>query len=201
MCWSDWKYDSARRLFYMDGILQKVTEFARKAHGGQQRKFADEPYINHPVRVMEICRSYNPPIEVLVAALLHDVLEDTAVTREKIKEFLFPLLNEEKTIRTVMLVEELTDIYTKKDYPGWNRKKRKAKEAERLKKASPEAQTIKYADIIDNSMDIHNSKDDFAIQFLRECKLLLMAMTKGDELLRRRAVETVQRCIDEQSHT
>jgi guanosine-3',5'-bis(diphosphate) 3'-pyrophosphohydrolase len=184
----------------MEDILQKVTEFARKAHGDQRRKFVDEPYINHPVRVMEICRPCNSNIEVLVAALLHDVLEDTPVTREEIKDFLSGLMDEEKTIRTVKLVEELTDIYTKKEYPGWNRRKRLDEEAARLSKTSSESQTIKYADIIDNSMDIHGSNDEFAIKFLQECKSLLKVLTAGDDRLRQKAVDTVQRCIDEQNN-
>ena len=46
-----------------------------------------------------------------------------------------------------------TDIYTKQNYPGWNRRKRKQKEAERLAVAHPDAQTVKYADIIDNNIE------------------------------------------------
>ena len=181
----------------MDDILQKVTAFARQAHGDQRRKFVDEPYINHLVRVMEICRQYSTDMTILLAALLHDVLEDTNVTREEIKEFMLPLLNEEKTMRTVKLVEEMTDIYTKKKYPEWNRRKRKSKEVERLSSVSSGAQTIKYADIIDNSLDIKNAETDFARVFLFECKALLKVMTHGDNRLYKRAVETVQRCIEE----
>ncbi len=182
----------------MEDILQKVTEFARQAHGDQRRKFVDEPYINHPVRVMEICRQYNSSIEVLAAALLHDVVEDTAVTAGEIKNFLFPLLDEEKALHTVKLVEELTDIYTKENYPGWNRRKRKDKERERLCGTSSEAQTIKYADIIDNSGDIKNSKGDFAKIFLLECRTILKTIMKGDNRLYKRAIETVEQCIEEQ---
>lgn len=185
----------------MEDILQKVTAFARQAHGNQRRKFVDEPYINHPVRVMETCRQYNSGIEVLIAALLHDVLEDTPVTAGEIKEFLLPLLDKEKTLHTLRLVEELTDIYTKENYPGWNRRKRKDKERERLNDTSPEAQTIKYADIIDNSVDIKNSEGDFASIFLLECRTILKTITKGDNRLYKKAVETVERCIAEQSDT
>jgi (p)ppGpp synthase/HD superfamily hydrolase len=183
----------------MEEILQKVTEFARKAHGDQRRKFVDEPYINHPVRVMEICRQYNASIEVLSAALLHDVVEDTPVTADQIKEFLLPLLDEEKASHTIKLVDELTDIYTAKNYPAWNRGKRKDKERERLHDTSSEAQTIKYADIIDNSGDIKNSKGDFARIFLFECRTILKTIMKGDNRLYKRAVETVEQCIEEQS--
>ncbi|HKO82078.1 MAG TPA: hypothetical protein VJU78_16840, partial [Chitinophagaceae bacterium] len=63
---------------------------------------------------------------------------------------------------------------------------------------SSQAQTIKYADIIDNSVDIKNSEDEFARIFLFECRALLKAMTKGDDRLYKKAVETVQQCIEEQ---
>lgn len=182
----------------MEDILQKVTEFARQAHGDQRRKFVDEPYINHPIRVMEICRQYNSNIEVLAAALLHDVLEDTAVTAGEIKNFLLPLLDEEKTLHTVKLVEELTDIYIKESYPGWNRRKRKDMEAERLSNTSSATQTIKYADIIHNSIDIKNSKADFARIFLSGCSSLLKVIPNGDNRLYKKAVETVEQCIEEQ---
>ena len=181
----------------MDELIQKVTGFASQAHGDQQRKFVDEPYINHLVRVMEICKQYSSDVAILSAALLHDVLEDTTVTREEIKNFLLPLLNEKKAIHTLNLVEELTDIYTKKQYPEWNRRKRKSKEVERLSKTSSEAQTIKYADIIDNSLDIKHAETDFARVFLFECRALLKAMTRGDSRMHERAVETVEHCIDE----
>ena len=111
--------------------------------------------------------------------------------------FLLPLMNEKKAIRTLNLVEELTDTYTKNQYPEWNRRKRKSKEVERLSKTSSEAQTIKYADIIDNSLDIKDAETDFARVFLFECRALLKAMTRGDSRLHDRAVETVEHCIGE----
>jgi (p)ppGpp synthase/HD superfamily hydrolase len=179
----------------MEDILQRVTEFATAAHGEQRRKFVDEPYINHPVRVMQICREYNKPVEILVAALLHDVLEDTDTTAEEIYDFLLPLTGQRLSEAALNLTIELTDIYTKAKYPAWNRRKRLAKEAERISTVSSSAQTIKYADIIDNSLDIHNSQDDFAAKFLQECRSLLKVLTKGDNDLRQRAIETVEQCI------
>jgi (p)ppGpp synthase/HD superfamily hydrolase len=186
-------------LDYMEEILQKVKEFARQAHGDQRRKFIDEPYINHPIRVMEICRQYDANIETLSAALLHDVLEDTVVTADQIKEFLLPLLNEETTAHTIKLIKELTDVYTKKSYPGLNRRERKDKERERLRNTSSHAQTIKYADIIDNSTDIKNLNNNFAKVFLLECRTILKTIMKGDQRLYKRAVETVEQGIEEQS--
>ncbi|MGN6617321.1 MAG: HD domain-containing protein [Ilyomonas sp.] len=61
----------------MNQVIEKVQDFAGKAHAGQKRKYTPEPYIVHPVRVMQICKEYTSSILVLCAALLHDVLEDT----------------------------------------------------------------------------------------------------------------------------
>ncbi len=56
---------------------------------------------------------------------------------------------------------------------------------------SADAQTIKYADIIDNSNEISTNDPDFARVFLSECRNLLKRMDRGDENLRKRAVDAV----------
>jgi (p)ppGpp synthase/HD superfamily hydrolase len=183
----------------MEDTLKNIIDFADQAHGEQMRKFTPERYIVHPIRVMEICKEYTDDITILAAALLHDVLEDTPVTKEKIHEFLVKVIDKEDAVKTVTLVEELTDIYIKSDYPQWNRRKRKAKEAERLGKTSADSQTVKYADIIDNSTEIVNHKTDFAHVYLFESKALLKRMTQGDQRLYQRALETVDKCIEQLS--
>jgi (p)ppGpp synthase/HD superfamily hydrolase len=174
-----------------DHILQRVTGFAEKAHSGQTRKYSPEPYIVHPVRVMNICKGYTTDITVLCAALLHDVLEDTSVSRKEISEFLEKLMDKEKASRTVDLVVELTDVYTKQSFPQYNRKKRKQLEMERIVKTSAGAQTVKYADILDNSREIVNHDRHFASVFLRECKNLLNTMNKGNQELYQKALDAV----------
>lgn len=179
----------------MDDVLKKVRDYADKAHGNQQRKYSPERYIVHPVRVMELCRPHTDKLPVLAAALLHDVLEDTPVTKERLREYLLTLMVEEEANETVLLVVELTDIYTKTAHPRWNRKKRKRKEAERIQKTSGDSQTVKYADIIDNCREIVQHDPDFAKVFLRECKNLLTVMQKGNETLYRLAIDTVNNCL------
>lgn len=172
-------------------IIEKVKMYADQAHGKQMRKYERERYIVHPIRVMEIVRDYSSDLPVLAAALLHDVLEDTAVTQAEMKTFLESVMDREAAAHTLSLVEELTDIYIKKNFPGMNRRARRIKEAERLSTASSEAQTIKYADIIDNVTDIAKHDPDFGLVFSRECKNLLSTMTRGDTNLHQKAVKTV----------
>jgi len=180
----------------MEETLKKITEFAREAHGDQRRKFAPEPYIVHPIRVMELCRQHTNDIAVLAAALLHDVLEDTSVTADQMEDFLVTVLNEKQAKQTGQLVIELTDVYIKKNFPEWNRRKRRAKETERLSKASGHAQTVKYADIIDNSRDIVNAESDFARKYLEECLAIVKAMKQGNKDLYEKALATVEECLE-----
>ncbi len=172
-------------------VLDKVIAFADKAHGNQVRKYANERYIEHPKRVMKLCSAYTQKLEVLAAAVLHDVLEDTPVTRNEMVAFLSTVMTEEQASTTVSLVEELTDVYVKQDYPAWNRRKRKASELERLINTSADSQTIKYADIIDNSEDVVKSDPDFARVFLHEYNTMLKKLNKGDQQLYQKAVQKV----------
>jgi len=176
----------------MDSVLEIVKAYAAGAHGDQQRKYSSERFIAHPVRVMEICRRYTGKQPLLAAALLHDVLEDTPVTQEDLHGFLLGVMAEDEAGETMLLVVELTDVFTKLAHPQWNRKKRKKKEAERIRTTSGDSQTVKYADIIDNCREIANHDPDFAGVFLRECRDLLRVIQKGEQALYREAIETVQ---------
>ena|SRR5687767_8040394 len=178
-------------------ILEKIITFADRAHGDQQRKYTDERYIQHPVRVMKTCRHYGYSLPVLAAAILHDVLEDTDSTLQDLKEFLLNVMNEADTNYTLSLVTELTDIYTKDHYPRMIRRKRKAKEAIRIEKISAEAQTIKYADIIDNAKGMAEQDADFAHVYLTECMALLEKMKKGNKELHKEAIDAVKKEMDQ----
>jgi guanosine-3',5'-bis(diphosphate) 3'-pyrophosphohydrolase len=177
-------------------ILQKITEFADRAHGDQRRKYTPERYIAHPVRVMELCRQFTNDIRILAAALLHDVLEDTPVTADALNQFLLTVMNPSDAERTLELVTDLTDVYVKQDYPKLNRRSRKAKELQRLEKTSADSQTIKYADIIDNTKEIVGHDPDFAKVFLYECRTNLRKLDKGNTELYKMAVEVVNKGID-----
>ena len=68
-------------------IIDKAYNFAKKSHGDQKRK-SGEPYIIHPIHTALILADLELDKESIMAGLLHDVMEDTAATREiMIKEF------------------------------------------------------------------------------------------------------------------
>ena len=66
-------------------LIEKGYEVARKAHEGQKRK-SGEPYIIHPLYVALILADLELDKETITAGLLHDVVEDTIMTREQIIE-------------------------------------------------------------------------------------------------------------------
>ena len=66
-------------------LIEKAYQIAKKAHEGQVRK-SGEPYIIHPLCVAIILADLELDKETIVAGLLHDVLEDTTMTSDEIKE-------------------------------------------------------------------------------------------------------------------
>jgi len=76
--------------------LKKVKEayrFSDEMHLGQMRK-SGEPYISHPIAVAEICAEWKLDSQAIMAALLHDVMEDQGVKKEElIERFGAPVAN------------------------------------------------------------------------------------------------------------
>jgi guanosine-3',5'-bis(diphosphate) 3'-pyrophosphohydrolase len=69
--------------------LSEAYRFSDAAHAGQKRQSGD-PYISHPLAVAEILADWHLDSQTLMAALLHDVLEDAAITKEEISDAFGP---------------------------------------------------------------------------------------------------------------
>lgn len=164
-----------------DDLCDRALKFARKAHGSinQRRKYTGEPYIVHPIAVAEIVRTVPHTPEMIAAAYLHDVVEDTAVTLEEVKT--------EFGREVAELVGWLTDVSTPAD---GNRRTRKAIDREHSARAPASAQTIKLADLIDNTKAIKPHDPGFWEVYRREKNQLLEVLTKGDRTLWLRARES-----------
>lgn len=65
--------------------VHRARLFSARAHQGQQR-YSGEPYISHPIAVARILADMRMNVECIVAALLHDVIEDTPTAKEQIEE-------------------------------------------------------------------------------------------------------------------
>src|SRR5512144_862244 len=66
-------------------LVERAFQFSDSAHRGQFRK-SGEPYITHPLAVASILSQWRLDAEGLAAALLHDVMEDTSVTRNELEK-------------------------------------------------------------------------------------------------------------------
>ena len=67
-------------------LFDKAVKFAIDAHRGAERKGKGYPYVLHPMEAAGIVASLSNEPELLAAAILHDTVEDTAVTPEMILE-------------------------------------------------------------------------------------------------------------------
>jgi GTP diphosphokinase / guanosine-3',5'-bis(diphosphate) 3'-diphosphatase len=66
------------------GVVRKAYEFSAKVHEGQRRR-SGEPYLQHPIAVAGVLTSLKTDVTAIVAALLHDTLEDTMATPEELE--------------------------------------------------------------------------------------------------------------------
>jgi (p)ppGpp synthase/HD superfamily hydrolase len=148
--------------------FSSVVEFATAAHHGQKRKYTKDNYINHPLEVARRVKERYDDDNMMAAAVLHDVLEDTEVTHSELRVFLHKVFSVESAEDILKLVHELTDVYTKEDFPSYNRKMRKSMEALRLAYVSKRAKQIKKIDIEHNSESIEEHDPKFAKVFLEE---------------------------------
>src|SRR5512145_2339584 len=99
--------------------VQAAYDFAYQAHEGQRRR-SGEPYITHPVAVADLLADLRLDAQTLIAAILHDVMEDT------------PTLKEEITTRFGTEVAELVDGVSKLDQIQF--KSRREAQAESFRK-------------------------------------------------------------------
>lgn len=126
----------------MNTLLKALT-VAATAHTGQYRKgLPKTPYINHPIQVAYLLADYGniSNEDILTAAVLHDTIEDTALTYDEIcAEFGEVIAN---------IVNECTDD---KSLP---KEQRKLLQIEHASTISNEAKLVKLADKISNLTDI-----------------------------------------------
>lgn len=168
----------------MRDLLHAATLFAKAAHDsiGQTRKFTDgQPYWIHPLEVAEIVAGVTDDAELQAAALLHDTLEDVPwVTAE----LLAALFGE----RVAALVVEVTNVSSDAD---GDREVRQALERAHMAGASPDAKTIKLADVLSNVSKLAERSPEFALSYLPEKAALLQALEGGDPTLRARCMAVV----------
>jgi (p)ppGpp synthase/HD superfamily hydrolase len=168
-------------------LIRDALATATEAHAGQIRNGAGGiPYIEHPVAVAELLAEHGWAEEVLAAALLHDVIEDSETTLDDLREkFGEPVTG---------LVGSLSDNETIADW-----KERKEEHRERVSTAGPKALAIYGADKLTNARALRGAWEEEGEAVAEELKVPLEdkldAWEADLELLRAVAAEV--RFLDE----
>lgn len=124
-------------------FLDKALLFAIKAHSGVERRGKGFPYIVHPMEAVAIVASITPDQELLAAAALHDVVEDTDYTIDDIKrEF------GERVARLVAAESDLV-VEGKSESDSWVERKQYA--IDRLAKLDKDAKIVSIGDKLSNA--------------------------------------------------
>jgi len=151
-----------------DSLILDAARFARERHESQTRKVTAAPYITHPARVASrVALLPDASAEMVAAAWLHDVVEDTGTPLHEIEQRFGPVV--------ARIVAGLTNHFTKEAYPDMNRRTRKVREIDRLMGQPLAIRRIKLLDRIDNLGEV-DPFDDFTRVYILESQELLDAM-------------------------
>ena len=173
-----------------DPLVVRAIQFASEAHEsiGHTRKYSGEPYIVHPIEVIDILlrvSSQEVTAEMIAAAACHDVVEDTPVTLDQVRDEFGDVVAD--------LVSWLTDVSVPSD---GNRKVRKALDLAHTAQAPVEAKNIKLADCVSNAPSITAHDPGFARKWLSEKEAILEACADADPALLAEAVRVLNECRD-----
>ncbi len=165
-------------------LIKKAGHFARRAHRGQRRKYRGSPYSHHPFRVARAVAAHEIGTSVTVAAaLLHDTVEDTAVSHA--------LIEREFGTEVAQLVRELTKL---KQPDVSDRRERFQNELTRLEGISREAKIIKLLDRIDNVRESRHVADGFTQRYLVESCQLAESLGDADPELKAELLLAIDDC-------
>ena len=157
-------------MFKKSESFARAWAFASKAHANQVRKYTGRPYVEHPLAVARMVSRFEHDDDMLLAAVLHDTVEDTPVTlRDIAREFGDPV---------AFLVSDLTDVSHLSD---GNRAVRKRRDLLHTAAAQPRAKTVKLMDLVHNSLSIVRHDRGFARQFLLEMQATLAVLRDASD--------------------
>ncbi len=124
----------------MIDLIDRAIRLAVAAHEGQVRKGDGDPYIVHPVAVALIVAQYGFSEAVIAAALCHDVLEDTEVTEDELRD---ELGDEVVTIVKLLSYDE-----------GISWEEQRKRYVEVVRRAPVEVKAVSTADKIHNARSL-----------------------------------------------
>jgi (p)ppGpp synthase/HD superfamily hydrolase len=169
-----------------------VLAFVALKHVMQVRKYTGEPYLRHLQNVAKMadgkCKfGYE-------IGLCHDLLEDTDCTFSELLTSLMRWGYEQvDAIFICNRVQDLTDVFIPENNPELNRGARKYLESMRLHSIDPVAQTVKYCDLIDNTVSIVERDKGFAKKYIPEKEAILTGMDLGNKIMYRKALQSLEK--------
>lgn len=158
-----------------------LFDYVKEMHGAQKRKYTGAPYYTHLLSVADRVEQYAQNGYETEIALCHDLIEDTECSLADLSGKLMSIgydIDEDEVI--LAGVDDLTDKYTTERYPTLNRAQRKELESVRIIASRPIAQTVKYADIIDNMLSLAEHDPGFARVYAREVDNYLGKINMGN---------------------
>lgn len=152
---------------------KKIAHHYHTVVAKQVRKYSGLPYTVHTSAVADIVARHGGSPIAIAAAHLHDTIEDTPLALAMLHdELLAHGVEESSAVLIGHYVSDLTDVFTKTDFPACNRRERKDMERNRQAAMSQGAKAIKMADCIDNAKDILINDPGFGKVFVSEVRKL-----------------------------
>ncbi len=171
----------------MEKILDSVFKFVIEAHKGQKRKFTDVDYVTHPMETANIlweATDHNITTDILSAALLHDVIEDTHINLEDIKN--------KFGSKIAYLVLELTSNKTEQLKMG-----KKNYLLNKINNMTSDAFTIKLADRLSNVSDLteRSVPKEYIKKYTEETLFILKGIKRKTNDLQKQLIDSITRIL------
>lgn len=174
-------------------LIKKAKKLAKEKHGGDKRKYDEKKdYYSHPQGVakrLQQFKSYKHNQEVIAAAYLHDILEETNMKYKELKS----LFNEQ----IADLVKELTSDSSKYSNTGDESKYlAKAKYlTDKINNMSEDARVIKLADRTDNVSDLSAAPQSFSDRYAKETGYILTHIQFIPNEVEKQLIESIWKYI------
>jgi (p)ppGpp synthase/HD superfamily hydrolase len=144
----------------MDELIKKARDFAELHHRNETRKFSSSPYFVHPGNVAKLMEEFKQTPEIIAAAYLHDIIENTTITYEDLlREF-------GKKVADLDL--ELTS-----DKNACDKSTKAQYLSKKMQIMSQDALTIKLGDRLDNVSRLFEADESFRNRYVKETIYIL----------------------------
>jgi len=152
--------------------FREALSFIREKHAGQFRKFDKKPYIVHPIQVAKIIKKFKGNSknidDLMIAALLHDTLEDTNATLPEIRKRFGNLVSS--------LVKELTSEKEKIEKLG----KALYLSKKMVEELTDYGLSLKLADRLSNTSDFTIADPAFVKKYVAETNKIIESLSKRE---------------------